>query len=180
MINLNLIPPSKKNELRLTQFYIMIKNFVIAILLINILSAIALLSAKVVLQNHFNRIVEQTTLTTKYANTLSQDVKNFNTQLNAVASIQSEYLLWSKFFIDFSKLVPTGIGLDSITIKENRILLTGIASTRDELLSFQKNLESSPLFFNIEVPIDNLLRREDIDISVKADINIDEIKKYAD
>lgn len=179
MISLNLIPPLKKKELRLTQFYILIKNFVIAILLVNILSAIILLAAKFTLQNHFHKIVEQTTLTTKYANTLSQDVKVFNNQLNAVAGIQAEHLQWSNFFINFTKLVPSGIALDSITIKENKILLMGISATRDDLLVFQKNLETSPMFSNIQIPIDNLLRREDIDISIKADINLDEMKKYA-
>ncbi len=178
MISLNLIPPTKKKELQLTQLYIMVKNFVIAILLINIFTAIVLLSAKLTLQNHFNKIVEQTTLTTKYANTLSQDVKSFNAELNAVANIQSEYISWSKFFVDFSHLIPPGIIFDSINIKENRILLTGLAIERDHLLKLQENLKQSTLFSNIDIPIDNLLRRADIDFSIKADLNLEEIKKY--
>ena len=128
------------------------------------------------LQNHFNRIVEQTTLTTKYANIFNKDIKDFNKKLKAVEMIQENHTLWINFFIDLVKLVPDNINLKNITINGNKILITGSAKTRDELLNFKENLENSEVMSQVIIPLDNLLKKEDVNFDLKADINLDELK----
>jgi len=175
MITLNLLSPDKKQSLRLTETYQTIKNLIILILLLTIITAIVLLVTKLALQNHFTRIVSESTLTIKYVSFFSQDIKEFNKQLKAVENIQSEHIAWTNFFISFAQLVPDNIGLDNLTINENKILITGFAKTRDDLIEFQNNIKNSSLFSEVTVPLENLLKKDDVDFDIKANINLEEI-----
>lgn len=174
MINLNLVPPAKKHEIRLTQIYVMIKNLIILLLFLAIAVAITLLLTKMFLQNHFNNIVEQTTLMPRYASIFNKDFKEFNEQLKAVKEIQKDHFYWTNFFVKFSKLIPDGLALDNLIVNNNKILLTGSARLRDQLLVLKNNLESSELFSNVAIPLENLLKKEGIDFNIKADINLNQ------
>lgn len=177
MITLNLLPPNKKRELQLAQLYTIIKNLIILILLLTTLIAIILLFTKMILQNHFNKIVEQTTLTTKFSRLFNQDIKTFNQQLTEVEGIQKNYIPWTNFFIVFSQVVPDDIGISNLTINQNKILISGLAKTRVKLLEFKDNLENSDLFSEVVVPLENILKKENIDFSIKANINLDKLKE---
>jgi len=62
--------------------------------------------------------------------------------------------------------------LNNLIINNNKILLTGSAKLRDQLLVLKNNLESSELFSNVEIPLENLLKKEGVDFNIKADINL--------
>ena len=172
MITLNLIPQSKKDALKLARVYILIKNLTILILILTILVAITLLTTKAALQNYFNNIVSQSTFTTKYANTFVKGIKNFNAQLSAVDSIQKEHIPWTKFLVRFSALVPKNVAIQNLSVNNQKVLIKGLAVSRDQLIELENNLKKDPLFTNVIIPLENLLKRENIDFEVKADVLI--------
>jgi len=178
MITLNLLSPNKKKELRLMQFYGVAKNLIIFILFITSLVAIVLLLTKMVLQNNFNKIVAENTLTTRYANLFNKDVKEFNQYVRGVGKIQEEYTPWVNFFTHFSQLVPNNIIIYTLNINQDKILITGLGGTRDELLKFKDELEKSELFSKVAIPLDNLLKKDNVDFSIKANISLDRLKNY--
>ena len=175
MISLNLLPKNKKAEIGLTQFYITLKNVIILMLLITIMVAIVLLATKAALQNHFNEIVAQSTLTTQYATSFNQGVQKFNKKLSTVEKIQQDYVAWTDFFIIISQLVPPDVTISSIDSNLQKTLIFGVAKDRNALLQFQQNLKNSNIFKNVETPLENLLKRTDIDFNIKADINLDNL-----
>lgn len=179
MITLNLLSPEKKKASQLIQLYTMIKNLIIIILLFIIIGAITLLTSKAVLQNHFNDIVDQTTLITKSVTAFNTDIKTFNQQLRDVENIQKENVAWSNFLIDFSQLVPDGINVHNLTINksEAEIFISGLAQTRNNLLILKDSLENSDLFFETAIPLENLLKKENITFNIKSGININELKQ---
>ncbi|MDD2807067.1 MAG: PilN domain-containing protein [Patescibacteria group bacterium] len=176
MIGLNLIPPEKKKEVRLMQLYVGIKNLIISLLLLSIIVAVILLFVKMTLQNNFDKVVAETTLTTKYINTFNNDIKKFNQLLGTVDNIQKNYIPWSTFIAKFSKLIPPNITLQSINIKDSKVLITGRAKTREDLLNLKNNLESSTFFSNSQIPLEDLLKKENINFSLKSDIDFEKIK----
>jgi Tfp pilus assembly protein PilN len=128
-----------------------------------------------VMQNNFNRIVEQSTLTTKYANIFNKEIKEFNLYINGLNKIQDEHIIWNKFIIKFSRLVPDMVNLYSLDIRPDKILITGFSSDRNNLKELQENLEASGLFSNIEIPLNDLIKKENIDFSIKAEIKLDQL-----
>ena len=172
MISLNLIPKDKKVELGLANFFITLKNIIILFLIITILIAISLLATKAALQNHFNKIVGQSTLTTQFASSFNKGVQRFNKKLAAVENIQDSYIVWTDFFIEFSKLIPNEITINSIDVDANKILISGQAKDRQSLLNLEAGLKKSNLFDNVEIPLENLLKKTDIDFNIKSNVNI--------
>lgn len=155
----------------------MAKDLVILILLVTIVSSIILLLAKLIIQNNFNRVVEYSTLTTRYANIFNKDVKEFNLYINTLVKIQEKNIDWTKLIIQLSKLVPEGVNLDSINIQPEKMLITGFAFDRENLKKFQEDLEKNELFLNVEIPLNDLIKRNNINFNLKADINLDWLKK---
>lgn len=172
MIILNLLPKNKKLELGLTQLYITIKNVIILILVITILVAISLLITKAALQNHFTTVVNQSTLTTQYATSFSQGVKSFNQKMMAVEKVQADYIAWTEFLIIFYELIPEEIAIFTLDVNSSKIHITGIAQTRENLLLLKSNFEQSTLFKSIDVPLNDLLKKENLDFNLRADVNI--------
>jgi len=179
MITLNLIPPSKKKELLLTQLYVGIKNLIIFILLISIIVAILLLSTKAILENYFGKIIEETTLVTKYANTFNQDIRQFNGEINALAKIQDDHIDWLVFLADLSEITPSDVAVNHVGIEKNKILINGTAKTRSVLLEFRDALAHSEVFTDVDLPLEYQLKREDIEFSIKATLDPKPLKLYA-
>jgi len=179
MITLNLIPPAQKQELKIRQIYLTIKNIIIIILLFIIITAIILLLTKMVLQNHFNKVVTYSTLTTKNVRLFTVEIKEFNQQLSSVIKIQKEYTPWSKVIIHFSKLTPENLGIYSLSFnkEEERATIRGIAKTRQNLLDFKDSLESSPIFQDINIPLKDLLMKENINFGIELKINLSQVEK---
>lgn len=181
MITINLLSPVKKQEIHLAALYVMIKNFIISILLLIILVAIILLITKMALQNQFNQVVEQTTLTTKTGQLFNQGIKDFNRALSTVESIQSEYISWADFMATLSDLAPTGINFTNIyltrTAGETKMVLTGFAQNRDQLLVFKEKLEKSGLFTAVTLPLESLLKKDNFPFNIKADVSVSNPKQ---
>jgi len=178
MLTLNLVSQELKEEIKSRHLYALLKkmNFILTIIIIII--AIILLSAKIILQNNFNKVVEQTTLLTgnsgkKYAD----KVRKINARLQTVSQIQNERVPWSRLVEALAEITPGGVALSYLKLDEKNmsVKLRGKAKTREELLALKNNLENSKIFSNVKSPIKNILRKEDIDFELTADIDADNI-----
>ncbi|OGG38215.1 hypothetical protein A3D55_01495 [Candidatus Jorgensenbacteria bacterium RIFCSPHIGHO2_02_FULL_45_20] len=179
MITLNLLPPQTKKEAHLLQLYLSLKNAIVLLLLFTTLAAITLLLAKLTLQEYFTRVVDQTTLTTQYGNIFSKDIKDVNRQLTEVNKIQSEYIPWTKFFAELSDITPEGIVIFNVNINGKDVTLSGFAQNRDQLLKLQQALSGSPLFLESDVPLENLLTRENINFNIKSSVDLTRLQSDA-
>lgn len=70
---------------------------------------------------------------------------------------------------------PRGVSLYRISYMElteerSRITLTGIASKREDMLSFRKYLEQNTLFSSVRLPVSNLAKDKDIEFSIEIEI----------
>ena len=175
MITLNLLPPDKKEEVIQTRIYIIIKNFIIFILFLISLIAISLIASRLILQTYFKQIVEDYTLTTKYVSLFSNETNEFNNQVKIVDEIKASYVPWNKFYYNLFQLVPLDTKFKTLIINSNTITITGKAETRNALLKLKENLENSEIFFEIEVPIADLLKKINLDFNIKAKIDFSKI-----
>ncbi len=110
----------------------------------------------------------------------SQDLKKYEEKFEEInektaqaGEFQDKHVYWSQVLKETSQLVPDGVYLTAMVIKERKISLSGKARQRDTLLEFQNKLKDSPCLENVNMPLSNLVSRENvvfqIDINVKAD-----------
>jgi len=175
MLLLNLIPQQLKHEIKFKRFFVLLKKINYIVIIFTIVIAIIILTAKIILQNNFNKVVEQTTLITKNSQSYNIKVKEINSKLDNVSQIQDSFVVWSNLIENLANVTPPGIHLAStkINMEKQIINITGIASERNDLLEFKQNMENLPNFYNVEYPLKNILQKENINFEIDAQLNSD-------
>jgi len=178
MITLNLLPPNKKKDLYLTQVYFKIKNLIFFVFLIISIFAITLMGAKFVLQNFFVDTVDQSSLLVKNVQVYNEEIQLLSLKLDQADKIQKEHINWQPFIHELTSQIPENVILNSLTINEDKLIISGVAKQRNDLLNLDNNLKKLDSLSNINIPLDNLLKKEQVDFILKADLKLDKISIY--
>ena len=178
MITLNLIPPKKKKNLRLANSLLIIKNNLILLFFIVVFSSIILLVGKAAIDEHFANIVSQSTLITKYAKIFNYEIKDFNHKVIAAEEIQNKAIPWVQFINILSIQIPNDVTITYLEIKDGKVIMNGNAKSRNDLLQLKNNLENFKILSNINIPIESLLKKENIDFNLKAEYDTVKLKNY--
>jgi len=174
MLVLNLVSEELKKEIKLRHLYQLIKKVNYLIIIITIITAIVLLVAKVILQNNFNKIVEQTTLVTINNQSYNSKIREINSKLKFIANIQNEFVAWSKIVNDLSIMTPSNITFYRLNfdLATKTVKINGKAGERSGLLELKDNLEKSGNYSDIQFPLKNILEKENINFEINAKLNI--------
>jgi len=172
MLRLNIIPEHQKKEIKLKYFFDHLKNFFEVIFFVSILYVIVFLILKLILSNHFIATIESTTMLTKRTEDFSRKVSDINKRVSNVATIQEEFIYWSKLIEHIRQNQSYDLKLDQISVNKNKneIVFSGNAETRDTLLNFKKKIEDLGFFEEIKLPIQSLLQKNDINFNLTVKI----------
>ncbi len=178
MLILNLASLELKNEIKLRHIYYLIKKVSSILIILTIVIAVILITARIILQNNFNKIVEQTTLVTKNNQGYNNKIRQINNKLNYIVKIQDNFIYWSNLIEELTEITPSDVTFYSIKANDsNKIIITGRAKLRDSLLRLKDNMENSSTFKNIDFPLKNILEITNIDFNINADINLENLTK---
>lgn len=175
MINLIPIEKKKSNQkdfyFRFLSVCFMMFTFLILILIIAISPAYFISlekknSANLALENQKKEILlevdEKALITTQ----------NLETRLDLLEKARKDKYVFSEKVIDkiISKKIP-GIKIDRIfyendSLKGRKIILNGMATSREQLLSFRRGFENDPSFKNVDLPISNFVKGRDIEFTL--------------
>ncbi|MBU4347569.1 PilN domain-containing protein [Patescibacteria group bacterium] len=177
MLALNLISQEQKKEIKLKRAYEITKKVSCILIIIAIFIAVVLLIGKLILQMQFIKAVDQYTLVAKSSQGDNGKIRDINNSLNFVSEIQSDFIFWSNLIKDAAYRVPDGVSLSSINIDRDKktIQIKGTAKLRDDLLQFKKNIEKSLIYQNVDLPLQNILQKENINFEIKAGLNLSEL-----
>ena len=110
------------------------------------------------------RFIEETAEAEKFEGKITE----LNRFLLLVDEIRTEEGYGVGFLLEhIAPVVPAGSNLEKFaySVNSNRIILRGHANQRVQVITLQNRLEADPLFINVEAPLSNLLKAEDIDFS---------------
>ena len=177
MLTLNLIPQQLKKEIKLKRIYKMLKKMNCFIVIAMAIIAITLLIAKLIMQNHFNNIVEQGVLITKNNQAYNTEARDINFQISQTQQIQNGFIEWSLLLENLTAKIPEDISLSNVKLSADPSLINikGLAETRDTLLVFKKNLENSTIYSDIKFPLQNIMQKENINFEISAKLNLHEL-----
>ena len=181
-ISLNLIPPQKKEEIAMasrfkvflkwgSEFFIIFAVFMAMLVSINYILEINL-SFVSGSSNESEKSNNQYAEIKKY----DAEIKNMNSRILEIEKIQKGQLRWSAFFQKLNSQVPGGIELENLATKSYAISLAGRAQARNELISFKENLEKEECFTDINLPLSNLVSKENIAFQIDFRIKQECIK----
>ncbi|MEA3398742.1 MAG: hypothetical protein U9R06_03295 [Patescibacteria group bacterium] len=172
MISLNIIPKKFKKELILKSIFNNIKNILIIISIFFFIYTVVLEASKFILHNHYADTISQTSLVTKNIKNYSDQVDEINKKTQSIIAIQQEYHPLSELIFYLSKNISSEIRLYQLKVDNSgkTLHLTGLAKTRDSLLALKKSIDDNQNFANIVFPTKNLLKKNDIDFEISANI----------
>lgn len=173
MITLNLVSLEQKKEIKLRHIYGLVKKSSLAILAVTFVTAVVLISAKMILQSEFNDVISQTSQNTE-TNEQYASAKSLNNKLNFVETIQEKFIPWSVLIKKIADITPDGINFYYIKMDagDGTIKIRGKAKQRSSLLKFKDNMADSNYFYDIDFPIKNILEKENIDFEIKAKLDL--------
>ena len=100
-----------------------------------------------------------------------------NARLTKLALIDADQLYWSPIFLQLNSATPEAVEITELETKDLTLSLTGHANTRDDLLAFKENLGKIACFLEVNLPVSNLVSKENIDFSLDLKIDAKCLKK---
>lgn len=165
---LNLLSP-RKQMAQEHMVYAQYTKYVLEItLFVSILCSITLLGGRWLLEYHFNAVVASLTSVSQEQSQKNHDIVAVNDTLRQVAAIQRTYLKWTELVRTFAETTPSGVFLNALTMnhKDSTYIITGVASSRTDLLNYQKQLEAVPTVESVSLPLSSLTEKADVPFSM--------------
>lgn len=170
-IYIDLLPPEKKKELSKRKiFKIIINQWILFTIPLVVFIAI-LLSIKYILVTEKNTLyllasTEQSR--GQYAQ-LTEYEKKFEQVNNAsqvLYKLEQGHLHWKKLFENLDEAVPQGVEISNISTKNYQVFILGKARNRETLLLLKDKLEEVDCFEAVNVPLANLVVKNDVDFQI--------------
>ncbi|OGL87878.1 hypothetical protein A3I42_03540 [Candidatus Uhrbacteria bacterium RIFCSPLOWO2_02_FULL_49_11] len=177
MITLNLLDQPHRQQLLKEYVLLLLKDITAITLIVAAAIGILLSISKSILTSDLNETAKRTNIIASNNQPIMQSIRELNDDLNANKSMSNEYTAWSHWLTSFSSLIPRGNQIVTMDLKrsERTLQIVGKSKTRDDLLKFKTNLETSPLIREIQFPLSNLLLKENIKFEFTATLNPDSL-----
>lgn len=174
MLHLNLLPAEIKQETETKRIYSLTKRIFGVLILLTVAASIIFVGAKIFVINDFKKFAREDQPAKKTDNQdYAAKIKAINEELAAVTQIQKEFTPYSGLVADITGRVPSGISLSLLKIDgaEKTVRMSGRAKTRSDLLSLKENLIASPILLDVDLPVQNILEKENINFDLDMKLN---------
>lgn len=163
-ITLNLLPPVKKEALRLGLVLAYAQTMVFLFFIVTVFAAVALVYVKIMVSDIGRDLERQSaSLGGEETAAVTSDIKQINDFLNDVDKLEKQFEPWSVFFERLTPLIPPGTQLTRIRIDESgRIFLSGVAPTRNDALELLRRLKEAPFVTDVVSPLSNILQKQQV------------------
>jgi Tfp pilus assembly protein PilN len=99
-----------------------------------------------------------------------------NVKLAKISDIYHDQIYWSELFSKLNQTVPRDIEISALSTKEFSVFLSGKARNREDLLSFKDRLVAEDCFLNVNLPLSNLVSKEDVVFQIDLEISEECVK----
>lgn len=178
MLRLNLVSKELRQEIKLRHVYEVLIRAKYYMIVMVVFVTVMILSAKIILQNNYSRIVEETSLVSGGDQIYNSKIREINAKFTSVEEIQNDFITWSRLLEEIDNQANDDIVFSSIKINKDKqkVGLRGVAKYRDSLLSLKDGLDNSNIFLEIDFPIENILEKENINFKIEVSLDIKKIK----
>ena len=181
-IILNLIPEEKKAEIEKNRrLKIIIRAEIIFTIILLVFYGV-LFSFKYILNLNLAAsadLIEKTEKAEQYLKIKDYESQfgEINKKISEIASLKKDQMYWSEIFIKLNNLVFSGISVNSLSTSDYSLSIDGIADTRADLILFKEKLQSEECFSDIQLPLSDLVDKNNIKFKISLNIKEECLKK---
>lgn len=180
----NLLPKEQQKDIKLEKASSKLVNLIVWAFLSLVVLLLLSFAAKLYLQSELKRVTDRVELQKQVVSQgenqeLKIKLKEFNGHLDNLVTLSDNHAIWSEVVIEFARVIPEDVAIDNFLAdrKTGQISITGFAKFRDSVLDLRNNLVASEYFENVNFPLANLVRPEDVNFRYKFFVNNDELIK---
>lgn len=122
------------------------------------------------IQNNYSRQILAFNLesSTGGAVSLQEKATNFNDLINQVSAVLEKEPIWSRIIKEVKERTVAGVVINNLSLPgaEGTFAIVGVAKDRDAINRLRYSFESSEILSNINIPLDNLGKKNDIPFSL--------------
>ncbi|MBI2443672.1 MAG: hypothetical protein HYV42_00300 [Candidatus Magasanikbacteria bacterium] len=162
---LNLLSPSKKNKVLKLAKFLFIKENLELILLTAALLGIIFLGGWLILVDVLNDLARGTaTVNARFA-ALNQNNRMLNAEIREFNLTSERFRPLVPLLLQITATLPPAVRLSALAYDRTaaRLVLSGTAATREELLQYQTILKNLPAVTSVVMPTSQLLQQNNID-----------------
>ncbi len=93
-------------------------------------------------------------------------LNSFNKKMRQIEKAQANSTDWTDVFDKINNLIPSVVVIDSIKGDKNSISIKGVAPLRDDLIEMKKNFSDDDCFEDVNIPLNDIVLKKDIDFEV--------------
>lgn len=183
-INLNLLPPSKKEEILKKRRLKTVMGFEASLTLLLVVFLGILMSFKIVLDmglsaNLHARAERENTEQYDKIKKYDEQFRQVNLDISRIKTVERSQLYWSRLLDRLSGIIFPGIALDSITTNDYQISISGVSDNRENLVLLKEKLEGEECFSNVDLPLSDLVDKNNVNFQITFNIGPDCLKSEA-
>jgi len=170
IIDLNLLPPEHKTKLNRLIQILFAKNILEFIAVSLCLFATMLLWSWMALVQQFNDLSESALLIGRDYTNYNQEVRKVNNICRSINESSADFYPLIPKILEVANSLPDTIHLNSVSInrQDNQFKISGTASTRNELLTYQEQLGQTTWLKTASMPTAQLLQKENINFEYQT------------
>lgn len=181
-IRINLLPPYRKEEILQSKRIKTVVKLEVLASFVGIIFFVFLMAFAYILRLNLLSVSNDLELKNnqeKYERIkyLDDEFSRANSELSEAIKIKKDQLYWSKLFERLSEKTLDGIEMTDLSTKDYAIFLVGKANSRDVLISFKEGLEKEECFSNVNLPLSNLVSKDNVDFQMDFKIKEECLKK---
>ena len=178
MITINLVPQEHKSKIERKKIYISIKEALLLILLFASIASILLILSKFYLEDQLLGLTDQNSQGIAETQLINAKIKLMNSRISEAYNIQKNFKNWSGVLAKIYAGKGDKITISSIKLlkQQSTIEIIGVAKTRTDLLEFQKRLQKNESFAKVNLPISDLINKENNGFTLRIEIDLNKIQ----
>lgn len=109
--------------------------------------------------------------------TTNQRINSLNQKIKLINGISTNFISDRRIIEAIALTVPESIELKTLNFyrQQSTIEISGTAKTRNDLQNFKNTLSSIVWIKNVDLPMNNLIDKENNQFSIKLTVNIDKL-----
>jgi len=181
MLTLNIIPKNLKQEIRNYQIQKLIKSLLKILFIFSVLIILNTATSHMYLNNYIKKEIDP--LIEHESNKKNIDAENklaeISSKIDRLDKMQDDFIPWSNLLLSIAENTPNEISYSQITMNktDSSLLLKGFAPTREGLIKLRDYLKNNNFISELNFPVSNMLKKENINFDINTKINIDAIKQ---
>ncbi len=181
-IKLNLIPPSRKEEIEKAKNFKLLFRIGASLLAIAIIFWGALWSFHYFLQIDKNLAQKNLEVGNKAIDLekiekYDQKFKEANIKIGKIDQSESNQIYWSNLLLILEEKIPLGIKVSHLATKDYQVLITGEANSREDLVDLKEKLENVEDFQDINLPLSDLVAKNNVSFQLEFEVKRDFLKE---